>query len=153
MERYRAVSRGSPVFLPKGGSRVTETARLEMKGIGKEYYGNRVLKDVSFSLGPGRTLSLVGEEHATYRRGTDTVTDKHTFYDEPLLETSSLAEIVKGGHFEAVIPCDVMHSFEADNNKITWTIRAAGDIKRWPDMKAEFRLVIQPMNPEAIAHA
>ncbi|MDY0169755.1 MAG: DUF3592 domain-containing protein [Thermoguttaceae bacterium] len=99
------------------------------------------------------TLSLVGEEHATYRRGTDTVTDKHTFYDEPLLETSSLAEIVKGGHFEAVIPCDVMHSFEADNNKITWTIRAAGDIKRWPDMKAEFRLVIQPMNPEAIAHA
>lgn len=64
MERYRAVSRGSPVFLPKGGSRVTETARLEMKGIGKEYYGNRVLKDVSFSLGPGRTLSLVGENGA-----------------------------------------------------------------------------------------
>lgn len=40
------------------------TTRLEMKNISKEYYGNRVLKDVSFSLGPGDVLSLVGENGA-----------------------------------------------------------------------------------------
>ena len=40
------------------------TTRLEMKNISKEYYGNRVLKDVSFSLGHGDVLSLVGENGA-----------------------------------------------------------------------------------------
>ena len=38
--------------------------RLEMKSINKEYYGNRVLKDVSFSLGEGEVLALVGENGA-----------------------------------------------------------------------------------------
>ena len=99
------------------------------------------------------TLSLVGEEHATYQRGTDTVTDKHTFYDETLLKTSDAGEILSGGHLDVLIPADVMHSFEAANNKITWTLRMTGAINRWPDMKNEFGLVIQPINPEKIGRA
>ena len=99
------------------------------------------------------TVSLVGQEHATYRRGTDTVTDKHTLYDAKLLETSDLAEIVAGGRLEAMIPADVMHSFESENNKIVWTLNVVGDIKRWPDMKAEFPLVLRPLDPETISHA
>lgn len=43
---------------------MTGTARLEMKNISKQYYGNRVLKGVSFSLGKGEVLSLVGENGA-----------------------------------------------------------------------------------------
>lgn len=43
---------------------MTGTARLEMKSISKQYYGNRVLKDVSFSLGKGEVMSLVGENGA-----------------------------------------------------------------------------------------
>ncbi len=35
-----------------------------MKNISKQYYGNRVLKGVSFSLGRGEVLSLVGENGA-----------------------------------------------------------------------------------------
>lgn len=35
-----------------------------MRNIGKEYYGNRVLKGVSFILGTGKVLSLVGENGA-----------------------------------------------------------------------------------------
>jgi len=37
---------------------------LKMENIGKEYFGNRVLADVSFSLMPGEILGLVGENGA-----------------------------------------------------------------------------------------
>ncbi len=96
------------------------------------------------------TFSLVGEEHATYRRGTDTVTDKHTFYDEALLKTSDAVEILSGGHLDVVIPADVMHSFEAANNKITWTLKMAGDIRFWPDMNNEFALIVRPIDPTVL---
>ena len=43
---------------------MTATTRLEMRNIGKEYYGNRVLKGVSFTLDTGKVLSLVGENGA-----------------------------------------------------------------------------------------
>lgn len=43
---------------------MTGTPRLEMRNIGKEYYGTRVLKSVSCSLGEGQILSLVGENGA-----------------------------------------------------------------------------------------
>lgn len=37
---------------------------LKMENIGKEYFGNRVLQDVSFSLQPGEIMGLVGENGA-----------------------------------------------------------------------------------------
>lgn len=37
---------------------------LRVEGVGKAYYGNRVLKNVSFSLEKGRILGLVGENGA-----------------------------------------------------------------------------------------
>ena len=37
---------------------------LKLEKIGKEYYGNRVLSDVTFSLQPGEILGLVGENGA-----------------------------------------------------------------------------------------
>ncbi|MBQ7195806.1 MAG: sugar ABC transporter ATP-binding protein [Synergistaceae bacterium] len=37
---------------------------LQLDHIGKEYYGNRVLSDISFSIEPGEILGLVGENGA-----------------------------------------------------------------------------------------
>lgn len=37
---------------------------LEMKNIGKEYYGNKVLKDISLQLRPGEIVSIIGENGA-----------------------------------------------------------------------------------------
>ncbi|MCE5201080.1 MAG: sugar ABC transporter ATP-binding protein [Synergistaceae bacterium] len=41
-----------------------EVPLLKMENIGKEYFGNRVLTDVSFSLMPGEIMGLVGENGA-----------------------------------------------------------------------------------------
>ena len=40
------------------------TPVLELEHIGKEYYGNRVLTDISFSVQPGEIIGLVGENGA-----------------------------------------------------------------------------------------
>ena len=96
------------------------------------------------------TFSLVAEESATYRRGTNTVTDTHTLFEQTLLETSHPMEIMRGGRFEATIPPHAMHTFEADNNRITWKLKLHGDIKRWPDVNDEFPLVVRPMALEAM---
>lgn len=42
----------------------TENALLRVESVGKEYDGNRVLKDVNFTLGKGKILGLVGENGA-----------------------------------------------------------------------------------------
>ena len=99
------------------------------------------------------TISLEAEERATYRRGTDTVTDKHTLYSETLYETSDLAAIMQGGRVEALIPADAMHSFDASNNKIIWELKCHGDIRRWPDVNDAYNLVVRPMPaPEDMSH-
>ena len=41
-----------------------ETTLLELEHIGKEFYGNRVLTDISFSIRPGEIIGLVGENGA-----------------------------------------------------------------------------------------
>ena len=40
------------------------TPLLQLENIGKEYYGNRVLSDISFSIEPGEIIGLVGENGA-----------------------------------------------------------------------------------------
>ena len=37
---------------------------LELEHIGKEFYGNRVLTDISFGIMPGEIIGLVGENGA-----------------------------------------------------------------------------------------
>ena len=43
---------------------LSDTPLLKLESIGKEYYGNRVLSNVNFSLKAGEILGLVGENGA-----------------------------------------------------------------------------------------
>ena len=89
------------------------------------------------------TIALEGEEQATYRRGTDTHTDEHTFYRNVLLETEDPLDISEG-RVEFSIPADSMHSFTADNNKLVWSISVAGEIPLRPDVKTTFPIQVIP---------
>ncbi len=89
------------------------------------------------------TVRLLGIEQATYQRGTKTHTSRSTFYEMELYRTTSPGEI-DSGHVGFAIPHDTMHTFEADNNKILWSLDVRGDIKRWPDVKESFPIEIVP---------
>jgi len=91
-------------------------------------------------------ITLQAREEATYRRGTKTHTDKNTFFDLEIIETRQRNEIASG-QVGLIIPADTMHSFEARNNKIIWTINVHGDIAKWPDVKESFKITVAPAEP------
>jgi hypothetical protein len=88
-------------------------------------------------------LSLEGREEATYRRGTDTRTDREVFATVDLLDTGDLATMA-AGRVARDLPARLMHSFAAKNNKIVWALRVRGEIPRWPDVDEEFVVTIAP---------
>lgn len=105
---------------------------------------------------PGRVdqvkISLVGEEQATYSRGTDTSTDTKAFYKQRLV-----GEDQKRGKYDPAqtrddrgevivqVPLDTMHSFNANNNKIVWKLVVKAEVPRWPDPKDEYDLTVLPL--------
>jgi|GEM_PF-746573 len=107
---------------------------------------------------PGRvtkvTIKLIGEESATYKRGTDTVTDTETFYVQVLVgsedggsvpEYRSPGRVMDSGDEILAIPLETMHSFEAEHNKILWKLEVKADVPRWPDPKDTYPLTVLPM--------
>ena len=104
--------------------------------------------------GQSRRLShlrifLEGREEATYRRGTDTHTDREVFATLDLIDTANDWEIPRGSA-EIAVPDDTMHSFTAPSNKIVWEIKVAGEIARWPDVSQNFPIQILPLRIEAL---
>ncbi len=95
------------------------------------------------SAGRIRHLKVVcrGREEATYRQGTDTVTKTSTFAEIVLADTT--VDVARGSA-ALHLPEDTMHSFEADHNKIAWSLHLHGTIDRWPDVMDEHPLVVHP---------
>ena len=88
-------------------------------------------------------LRLEGREEATYRQGTDTRTDKNTFFSTDFVDTEDAAE-VREGKAAVPVPADSMHSFSAANNKVLWVLTVHGHIRGWPDVKDEYLLNVAP---------
>lgn len=89
------------------------------------------------------TIELEGRESATYRRGTDSVTDHHTFFSEKLFSTRHPATLARGS-VTLRIPERTMPTFESANNKISWRLVFRGDIPNWPDVNEEFPVTVHP---------
>jgi hypothetical protein len=89
---------------------------------------------------------LEGREEATYRRGTDTHTDKAVFASISLADTGDPGGFATGAG-QAQVPRDTMHSFATKNNKIVWCLRVKGEIPRWPDIDDEFPFTVLAGRP------
>jgi len=111
--------------------------------------GGRLRLSWTFSGAVGRierlTMTLEGYEKATYRRGTDTTTDRDVFASTTLVDTASEWEIANGTA-ETDIPVDTMHSFRSDNNAVVWSIHVHGEVPRWPDVIEAFTLEVRPLS-------
>lgn len=94
------------------------------------------------------TITLKGVEKATYRRGTDTHTDEESFCEQVIFDSPQSYEFASG-ETEFTIPTDSMHTFEAGNNEIVWSLHVAGDVPMWPDVNATFPISVTPHEPTA----
>lgn len=91
-------------------------------------------------------ITLEGREEATYRRGTDTVTDKNVFATFELLKTTEPSAI-RAGTARLTLPAHTMHSWQSEHNRIIWSLRVRGEIPRWPDVDDEFAFSVLPLPP------
>jgi hypothetical protein len=89
------------------------------------------------------TISVCGQESATYRQGTSTYTDTNDFLEIPVAEAADFFNIHRG-EAEVQIPSSTMHSFESGHNKITWSINVKGEIAMWPDVNNSYPLLVLP---------
>ncbi len=102
---------------------------------------------------PGRltvsslSLSLVCNEEATFRQGTNTRTETRQVYRQELFRREKF-EIPPGIPFETncllKVPRGVMHSFKSNHNAIDWTLVVEGGMANWPDFKRAFSVIIYP---------
>lgn len=88
-------------------------------------------------------ITLEGVEEADYGSGDSHRTARETFASYDLLDATLPVEIA-GGAILVHVPADTMHTFEAPDNRIVWTLKLHGKIRFWPDVSEELRVVIHP---------
>jgi len=88
-------------------------------------------------------VTLEGREEADYTRDTDRTTAREVFATLPVVDVASSSEVA-AGTVRLEIPAGTMHSFEASDNRIVWTLKLRGMIPMWPDVMEELPVVIEP---------
>lgn len=129
-------------FLALFNPRIRVTAQTTTVPLGGELHLTWAVTGRSGMLQKLRVI-LEGREEATYRRGTSTSTDTKVFSEITAFETTE-REFLAQGSARVVVPLTLMHTFEANNNKVLWRLRVRGEIPRWPDVDDEYPVHVLP---------
>ncbi|MEX2170116.1 MAG: hypothetical protein WD851_12465 [Pirellulales bacterium] len=93
------------------------------------------------------TVSLICEERAVYREGTDTREWVEPVYRECVLRERNFT-IEHGQPFESQfsmgIPAQSMHSFRSRHNEVRWLLEVCGTTHRWPEFQRRFPIYVYP---------
>lgn len=91
-------------------------------------------------------IYLVGEEEAEYQRGTDTVKDTETFYEQALIDTQDPRKSTRGSaNIELPVnSMGIMPSWKSKHNSIKWSLHIKGDISFWPDVSDRYDITVHP---------
>ena len=84
-------------------------------------------------------ISLVLREECQYRRGTDTVTDRHEAQATIAYEGS---EPDADGRCTLILPPHAPPSFSVKSNQLVWAIRLTGTVSGLPDVDDEYPIAV-----------
>lgn len=93
------------------------------------------------------TVSLVCDEEATYRQGTNSHTHMQRVVETELFRREAFAIEHReplAERFRFQVPPGAMHSFQADHNGVKWKLCVTGDLQKWPNFEREFALIVHP---------
>jgi hypothetical protein len=93
-------------------------------------------------------VSLVCEEEAVFRQGTNARTESREVFRKSLYAGAS-AIIQPGEPLEAEcdlpIPSEAMHSFRASHNQVQWKLIVHGEIIGWHGFQRSFPVIVRPL--------
>ena len=102
--------------------------------------GNLTLKSIE--------ISLICEEEAVFRQGTNARTESREVFRQSLYAGAG-AIIRPGEPLEAEcdlpIPAEAMHSFRASHNQVQWKLIVRGEIVGWHGFQRSFPVVVRPL--------
>ncbi len=93
------------------------------------------------------TVSLVCDEEATYRQGTNSRTHVQRVFETELFRRESFATEHRAPlaeRFTFRVPAGAMHSFQSTHNGVKWKLAVTGVLHKWPDFEREFSLIVMP---------
>jgi hypothetical protein len=89
------------------------------------------------------TITLEGQETASYPNGEDTKTVHHVFSTLPVADFTRAVDI-RAGRAQVAIPATAMHTLLLPHNKIEWNFIVKGSIPLWPDVKEICPIAVLP---------
>ncbi len=94
------------------------------------------------------TVTLVCDEQATYRQGTDTRTETRCVYEETIYARTKLsvgADRLFEDTCQFAIPESAMHSFRSAHNQIQWKLVVQAELSTPFDYERRFPIVVYPL--------
>jgi hypothetical protein len=92
-------------------------------------------------------MSLVCEEEATYRQGTDIRTESQPVHEQ-LVFSRARVRIDPAVPFELQVrlrvPAHAMHSFQSGHNAVRWKLVVKAEPERWPMFLRSFPVLVHP---------
>jgi hypothetical protein len=92
-------------------------------------------------------MSLVCEEEATYRQGTDIRTESQPVHEQ-LVFSRGRVRIDPAVPFELQVwlrvPTNAMHSFQSGHNAVRWKLVVKAEPERWPMFVRSFPVLVHP---------
>jgi hypothetical protein len=93
------------------------------------------------------TVSLVCDEEAVFRQGTNVRTESRRVYTGQVARHERF--VVKPEKpFEAEcefeVPRTAMHSFKSEHNTICWKLLVTGDVVQWPPLERAYSVTVYP---------
>ena len=92
-------------------------------------------------------LSLVCEELATYRQGTDLRIESHRVFKEEIAvlnDRDLRSDRVLEHDFQFSIPESAMHSFRSEHNQVQWKLVVRGKPESLPRFVRSFLIIVHP---------